>query len=99
MAKNTFVAEVTFKEPTRVTCSTSSLLNHILTNASEKISQKGVIDVGVSDYQFIHCTGKIKKIKHNMHNLILVQSLKKYSAVIFTNALKTVEIAKLRYLF
>ena len=79
------------KEPTRITCSTSTLLDHILTNSSEKVSQKGVIDVGISDHQLIYCTRKIKRIKHNMHNQIQVRSLKKYSAEIFTNALKTVQ--------
>ena len=50
-----------------------------------------MIDVGVSDHQLIYCTGKMKKIKHNMHDQIQVRFLKKYSAEIFTNALKTVQ--------
>ena len=50
-----------------------------------------MIDVGISDYQLIYCTRKIKRTKHNMHNQIQVRSLKKYSAEIFTNALKTVQ--------
>ena len=87
----TFSLTEIIKEPTRITCSTSTLLDHILTNSSEKVSQKGVIDVGISDHQLIYCTRKIKRIKHNMHNQIQVQSLKKYSAEIFTNALKTVQ--------
>ena len=77
------------KEPTRITCSTSTLLDHILTNSSEKVSQKGVIDAGISDHQLIYCTRKIKRTKHNMHNQIQVRSLKNYSAEIFTNASKT----------
>ena len=79
------------KEPTGITSSTSTLFDHILTNSSEKVSQKGVIDVGISDHQLIYCTRKIKRTKHNMHNQIQVRSLKKYSAEIFTNALKTVQ--------
>ena len=83
------------KEPTRIICSTScsnnALFHHILTNSSEKVPQKWVIDVGISDHQLIYCTRKIKRIKHNMHNQIQVRSLKKYSAEIFTNALKTVQ--------
>ena len=71
------------KEPTWITCSTSTLLDHILTNCSENISQKGVIDVGIPDHQLIYCTRKIKRIKHNMHNQIQVRSLKKHSAKIF----------------
>ena len=50
-----------------------------------------MIDVGISDHQLIYCTRKIKRIKHNIHNQIQVRSLKKYSAEIFTNALKTVQ--------
>ena len=79
------------KEPTRITCSTSTLLDQILANSSEKVSQKGVIDVGISDHQLIYCTRKMKRIKHSMHIQIQVRSLKKYSAGIFTNALKTVQ--------
>ena len=60
------------KEPTRITCSTFTLLDHILT--------KEVIDVGTSDHQLICCTRKIKRIKYIMHNEIQVRSLKKYSA-------------------
>ena len=78
------------KEPTWITCSTSRLPDHILTNSSEKLSQKGVIDVGISDHQLIYGTKKIKRIKYNMHNQTQVRSLEKYSAEIFTNALKTV---------
>ena len=39
----------------------------------------------------MYCTRKIKRIKHDMHNQTQVWSLKKYSAEIFTNALKTVQ--------
>ena len=87
----TFSLTEIIKEPTQITCCTSTLLDHILTNSFQKVSQKGVIDVGISDHQLIYCTRKIKRIKHNMHNQIQVQSLKKYSAEIFTNALKTVQ--------
>ena len=78
------------KEPTRITCFTSTLLDHILTNCSEKVSQKGVIYIGISGHQLIYCT-RIKEIKHNMHNQIQVRSLKNYSAEISTNDLKAVQ--------
>ena len=85
-----FLLTEIIKEPTRITCSTSSLLDHMLTNSSEKISQKVVINIGISDHQLIYCTRKIKTIKHDMHNQIQVRSLKKYNVEIFTNALKIV---------
>ena len=37
--------------PTRITMTTTSLLDHILTNSSERVSQSGVADVGLSDHQ------------------------------------------------
>ena len=36
--------------PTRITCNTSSLIDHILTDSSEKIFQSGIIDCGMSDH-------------------------------------------------
>ena len=50
----TFSLTEIIKEPTLITCSTTTLPDHILTNSSEKVSQKGVIDVRISDHQLIY---------------------------------------------
>ena len=50
--------EQLIKSPTRVTCSTSSLIDHILTTFPERVSQQGIIDVGLSDHKLIYCTRK-----------------------------------------
>ena len=47
----TFFLKEIIQKPTHITSTTSSLLNHILTNAGWKISQKGVIEVGLLDHQ------------------------------------------------
>ena len=86
----TFSLTEIIKDPTRITCSTSSILDHILTNSLEKISQKGTIDVGLSDHQLIYCTRKVLRTKLNMHNQIQVRSLKKYSDEAYTNTLRKV---------
>ena len=86
----TFSLTEIIKDPTRITCSTSSLLDHILTNSLEKISQKGTIDVGLLDHQLIYCTRKVLRTKLNMHNQIQVRSLKKYSVEAYTNALRKI---------
>ena len=65
------------EEPTCITSTTASLLDHIMTNDGWKISQKGVIDVGLSNHQLIYCTRKILRTNVNMHNQIRVPSLKK----------------------
>ena len=72
-----------------------------LTNSSEKNYQKEVIDVGISDYQLIYCTRKIKKfsIACIIRFRFDLSIRAKYRAVIFTNALETVQFSKLRYFF
>ena len=44
--------------PTRVTCSSSTIIDHILVSFPYRVSQQGVIDVELSDYQIIYCTKK-----------------------------------------
>ena len=83
----TFSLKEIIQEPTRVTSTTSSLLGHILTNAGWKISQKGVIDVGLSHHQLIYCTRKTLRTKFNMHNQIRVRSLKNYTPELFREEL------------
>ena len=83
----TFSLKEIIQVPTRVTSTTSSLLDHILTNAGWKISQKGVIDVGLSDHQMIYCTRKILRTKFNMNNQIRVRSLKNYTPELFREEL------------
>ena len=68
------------QSPTRVTCSTSTLIDHILTSAPSRVSQKGVINVGVSDHQLIFCTRKISRIKTGgAHKFLNFCSLKNYT--------------------
>ena len=86
----TFSLKEIIQEPTRVTSSTSSLLDHILTNSGWKILQKGVIDVGLSDHQLIYCTRKISRTKTNRHNQIRVRSLKNYTQEILIGELKKI---------
>ena len=42
------------KSPTRITCSSTSLIDHILASFPERISQEGLINVGLSDHQLIY---------------------------------------------
>ena len=49
----TFGFKQLIRSPTRVTLSTSSLTDHILTNTNEKIAQCGLIHVGLSEHEMI----------------------------------------------
>ena len=49
------------KSPTRVTCSSSTLIDHA--SFHSKVFPKGAIDAGISDHQPIFCTRKISRFK------------------------------------
>ena len=38
-------------------------IDHILTNSREKISQSGVVDIGISYHQLIYMTRKLHRMK------------------------------------
>ena len=76
------------KHPTRITCHTSTLIDHIITNCEEKVTQGGVINTSLSDYQLIFCTRKIKRVKTKNHKPISFRSLKNYSIENFEQELK-----------
>ena len=79
--------------PTRVTCNTSSLIDHILTNSTEKIFQSGIIDCGMSDHQLIFCTRKVKRAKFNKHSNVFLRSLKHYTVNVFVEILQKVNFS------
>ena len=75
---------------TRVRCNNSSLIDHILTNSTEKIFQSGIIDCGMLDHQLIFCTRKVKRAKFNKHNNVFLRSLKHYTVNVFVEELQKV---------
>ena len=78
----TFALRQIIKSPTRVTPEASTLINHILTNTNEKMSQCGLINIGLYDHQTIFCTRKIKKEKvggQNKFHLDLLKTIRQTS--------------------
>ena len=56
--------------PTRISRSSSTIIDHILTSYPHRVSQKEIIDIVISDHQLIFCTRKIapcktKRVKDN----------------------------------
>ena len=70
---------------------TSSLLDHILTNSLENISQSGIINIGISDHLLIYCTRKIKSLRSFSHKEIKCRSLKRYNEDDFKKILNSIE--------
>lgn len=78
-------------DPTHITSSISTIIDHILISSPEQVSQHGVIDLGLSDHQLIYCTCKILKEKIYNHKEITFRSLKKkYSTDAYEEALRKV---------
>ena len=86
----TFAFTQLIKNPTRVACNTSSLLDHIITNSECKVSNSGIIETGLSDHQLIYCTRKIKRERHNYHKQVELRIFKNYTVEGFINALSAI---------
>ena len=75
------------KAPTRITCNSAAIIDHILASYPERVTQQGIIDVGLSDHQLVFCTRKIYWIKRGTHRQIKFRSFKHYSADLFKETL------------
>ena len=73
--------------PTCISCSSSTIIDHILAS----YPGKGIIDMGISDHQLIFCTRKTLKTKTGSHKQISFCSLNNYSVVAYEEALKKVK--------
>ena len=67
------------ENPTPITCSSSSIINHILASFPDRVTQQGILNVGLSDRQLIYSTRKITRIKRGGHNQIKLCSFKNYT--------------------
>ena len=56
--------EQLIKEPTRVTSTSSSLIDLVFTNQPNNISNSGVIDLGLSDHSLIYAVKKVTMPKY-----------------------------------
>ena len=73
--------------PTRITGNTSTLIDHILTNGQNNISQSGVINIAISDHNMIHCTRRISK---DTIQSIYFCSLRNYPVDVYKQTLERV---------
>ena len=65
------------QEATRVTMTSSTLIDHIITNTPEKVSDSGVIHIGISDHSLVFAIRKIFVIK-KLENTIEIRNMKKF---------------------
>ena len=67
------------ESPTRITCSSSSIIDHILASFPDRVTQQGILNVGLSDHQLIYCTRKIARIQRGGHKQITFRFFKNYT--------------------
>ena len=65
-------------EATRVTMITSSLIDHIVTNTPEKISDSGVIHTGISDHSLVFAIRKISVLDKE-ENILEIRNMKNFN--------------------
>ena len=78
------------KDATRVSARSSSTIDLLLVldTCTDKVSQSGVIDIGISDHCLIFCARKVIKHVFNKHNTVKIRSMRDYSKEAFqTNLL------------
>ncbi len=84
------------QEPTRVTPSSCTIIDHILCNNEEKISQSGVIPTGISDHFMTFCTRKAHiKDKCDAPNIVTVRSMKHYNKDLLNEKLTSADWSSL----
>ena len=65
--------------PTRVICTSSTMIDHILASFPSRDSQQSAINVRLFDHQIIYSTRKISRIKKRTHKQIRRSLLENYS--------------------
>ena len=75
------------EEPTRVTMKSSSLIDHFVTNTTEKSSHSGVIHIGISDHNIIFAIRKTRIIEKKGNNTVEMRNMKKFDKERFLDEL------------
>ena len=78
-------------EPTRVTQYSSTLIDLCLTNSPDKISQSGVIDIGIIDHSAIYLKRKVSHLRSNVHKTVEVRQLKNFNEAEFLRDLRMID--------
>ena len=74
-------------EPTRVTLTTSSLVDHVAANMPEKISHSGVVHTGISDHSLIYAIRKIRVFQET-NNFVEIRNMKNFNEKKFVDELR-----------
>ena len=79
------------KVQTRVTSSSFIIIDHILARYPERLTQHGVINIGLPDHQFIYYIKKSSRIKRGYHKQLKFRSFKHCTADLFEQELSKLD--------
>ena len=79
---------------TRITCSSSSNIDHILGNFPNKVTQRGIWNVKLYDHQLIYCRKEITRIRRDGYKQIKLRSFKNYTIGDYEKALIEINFAE-----
>ena len=78
-----FSLQQIIKEPTRVTLTTSTLIDHIATSCIGSILEAGVHKITLSDHYIIFCMRKLNAFNSSGHKTIRTRNMKKFNEEAF----------------
>ena len=67
------------EEPTRVTLTTSSIIDHIATTCARNIVKSGVHEVAMSDHYMVYCIRKFNGAVEKDHKMIKTRKMKNFN--------------------
>eukprot|EP00794_Sanderia_malayensis_P016541 gene16541-18216_t len=71
------------EEPTRVTLTTSSIIDHIATTRARNIVKSGVYEVSLSDHSMVYCIRKFNGAVEKGHKIIKTRKMKNFNVEAF----------------
>ena len=64
------------ENPILITWSSSSIIDHILASFANRVTQRGILNLGLYHHQLIYCTLKITRMKRGVHKQMKFRSFK-----------------------
>ena len=71
------------EEPTRVTLTTSSIIDHVATTCARNILKSGVHEVSMSDHYMVYCIRKFNGAVEKGHKMIKTRKMKNFNEEAF----------------
>ena len=75
------------KEPTRICATTQTLLDLCITNCPEKITNSGVIHLGISDHALVYLIRETNFLKSGANKIVIKRNFKHVNKTNFLNDL------------